>query len=44
MAAAPVFDWFQANVQGGPEIYEALTKAVAEAEAVLAEANARDLN
>ena len=43
-AAAPVFDWFQANVQGGPEIFEALTKAVAEAEAELDAANARDLN
>ena len=43
-AAAPVFDWFQANVQGGPEIFEALSKAVAEAEAELDAANARDLN
>jgi TRAP-type C4-dicarboxylate transport system substrate-binding protein len=31
-AAAPVFDWFQANVDGGPEIFDALTAAVAEAE------------
>ena len=44
VAAAPVFDWFQANVDGGPEIYEALTKAVAEAEADLAAEYEADLN
>ena len=43
-AAAPVFDWFQANVDGGPEIFEALTKAVAEAEADLAAEYEADLN
>ncbi|MGJ8604619.1 MAG: TRAP transporter substrate-binding protein [Marivita sp.] len=43
-AAAPVFDWFQENVDGGPEIYEALTKAVAEAEADLAAEYEADLN
>jgi TRAP-type C4-dicarboxylate transport system substrate-binding protein len=37
-AAAPVFDWFQANVPGGPEVFEALTKAVADVEADLAAA------
>jgi len=42
-AAAPVFDWFQENVDGGPAIYEALTSAVAEAEAELADAYAADL-
>ena len=43
-AAAPVFDWFQENVDGGPEIYEALLKAVAEAEAELNAAYEADLN
>jgi TRAP-type C4-dicarboxylate transport system substrate-binding protein len=43
-AAAPVFDWFQANVDGGPEIFEALMKAVAEAEADLAAEYEADLN
>jgi TRAP-type C4-dicarboxylate transport system substrate-binding protein len=43
-AAAPVYDWFQTNVPRGPEIYTALTEAVAEAEAALDAANARDLN
>ncbi len=34
-AAAPVFDWFLANVDGGPDVFEALTAAVSEAEADL---------
>jgi TRAP-type C4-dicarboxylate transport system substrate-binding protein len=42
-AAQPVFEWFQENVEGGPEIYEALTTAVADAEADLAEAYEADL-
>ncbi len=32
-AAAPVYDWFKGNVDGGEEIFNALTSAVAEAEA-----------
>ena len=32
-AAAPVFDWFTANVEGGADILEAMNAAVAEAEA-----------
>ncbi len=32
-AAAPVFDWFTGNVDGGAEILEAMNAAVAEAEA-----------
>ena len=32
-AAAPVFDWFTANVDGGAEILDAMNEAVAEAEA-----------
>ncbi|OSQ50626.1 TRAP transporter substrate-binding protein [Marivita geojedonensis] len=43
-AAAPVFAWFQENVDGGPEIFEALTKAVEEAEADLAAEYEADLN
>ncbi|MEM9580661.1 MAG: TRAP transporter substrate-binding protein DctP [Pseudomonadota bacterium] len=31
-AAAPVYDWFKANVDGGPEIFDALVAAVADAE------------
>jgi len=43
-AAAPVFEWFQENVDGGPEIYDALVKAVEEAEAEISEAYEADLN
>ncbi|MEN8656757.1 TRAP transporter substrate-binding protein DctP [Marivita sp.] len=43
-AAAPVFDWFQANVDGGPAIFDALTKAVEAAEADLAAEYEADLN
>ena len=32
-AAAPVYDWFKGNVEGGGEIFDALTSAVADAEA-----------
>ncbi len=42
--AAPVFDWFKANVGRGEEIFEALTAAVAEAEADVGAARAADLN
>ncbi len=43
-AAAPVFDWFKANVDGGEDIFNALNEAVAEAEAELAEIRANELN
>jgi len=43
-AAAPVYDWFKANVKGGPEIFDALTSAVAEAEAGLSAGMAKDIN
>ena len=43
-AAAPVYDWFKANVDGGPEIFDALTAAVADAEARIGAARAADLN
>ncbi len=31
-AAAPVYDWFKANIKGGPEVFDALVAAVAAAE------------
>ncbi|MSU90579.1 C4-dicarboxylate ABC transporter substrate-binding protein [Rhodobacteraceae bacterium 2CG4] len=31
-AAAPVYDWFKANVDGGEEIFAAMTEAVSQAE------------
>jgi TRAP-type C4-dicarboxylate transport system substrate-binding protein len=43
-AAAPVQDWFRANVDGGNEILDAMNAAVAEAEADLATAYESDLN
>ena len=43
-AAAPVFDWFKDNVARGPEIFDALTAAVAEAEADVNAAREADLN
>lgn len=43
-AAAPVYDWFNANVEGGPAIFEALNAAVAAAEAGIEAGNAKDLN
>ena len=43
-AAAPVYDWFKANVKGGPEVFDALTSAVAAAEKDINAANAKDLN
>ncbi len=42
-AAAPVYDWFQKNIDGGDVIFAALTDAVAAVEAEMAEANAMDL-
>ncbi|MDD9909048.1 MAG: TRAP transporter substrate-binding protein DctP [Ahrensia sp.] len=43
-ASTPVYDWFKANIKGGPEAFDALTKAVAEAEKELADNAAADLN
>ncbi len=43
-AAAPVYDWFKANVGRGDEIFTALTEAVAEAEASIDAGRAADLN
>ena len=43
-AAKPVYDWFQANIDGGERIYNALVEAVAEAEAEIGAARDADLN
>ncbi len=43
-AAAPVFDWFEANVEGGGDVISALNASVAEAEAAIDAARAADLN
>jgi TRAP-type C4-dicarboxylate transport system substrate-binding protein len=42
-AAQPVYQWFQDNVDGGPEVYDAFTAAIAEAEGRLAEERAEAL-
>jgi hypothetical protein len=43
-AASPVYDWFKSNVKGGPEVFNALTSAVADAEAAMSDAYSKDLN
>ena len=43
-AATPVYDWFKNNVNRGPEIFDALTTAVAAAEEEVNAARAADLN
>ncbi|MGY9046674.1 C4-dicarboxylate ABC transporter substrate-binding protein [Puniceibacterium antarcticum] len=43
-AAEPVYAWFQENVEGGPEIFDALSAAVSAAEADLNAGYASDLN
>jgi iron uptake system EfeUOB component EfeO/EfeM len=42
-AAAPVYDWFKANVDGGDKIFNALTSAVADAEADINAGRDKDL-
>jgi len=42
-AAAPVYDWFKANVDGGEEVFNALTSAVAAAEADISAGRAADI-
>ncbi|MEP1209483.1 MAG: TRAP transporter substrate-binding protein DctP [Rhizobiaceae bacterium] len=42
-SAAPVYDWFKANVKGGPEAFDALTSAVAAAEADINAGAAKDI-
>lgn len=43
-AAAPVYEWFKANVSRGDEIFTALTDAVAKAEGDINAARAADVN
>ncbi len=43
-SASPVYDWFKANVKGGPEVFTALTSAVADAEGRMASDYGQDLN
>lgn len=43
-AATPVYDWFKDNVARGPEIFDALTSAVAEAETDVNASRDADLN
>ena len=42
-AASPVYGWFKDNVKGGSEIFDALTSAVADAEAKLSDSYSKDL-
>ena len=43
-AASPVYDWFKANVDGGDEVFNALTSAVAAAESDINAGRATDIN
>ena len=43
-AAAPVYEWFRANVDGGSDMLDALIAAVEEVEAEMADDYAADLN
>jgi len=43
-AAAPVYDWFKTNVDGGGKIFDALTSSVAAVEAEIDAERAADLN
>lgn len=43
-AASPVYDWFKANIKGGPEIFDALTAAVADAEKKINAGTMKDIN
>ena len=43
VAAAPVYDWFKDNVDGGEKVFEAITEAVEEAEERFEESYEEDL-
>ena len=43
-AAAPVYDWFKANIKNGPEIFDALTAAASAADEKINAGTAMDLN
>ena len=42
-SAAPVYDWFKKNIDNGPEIFDALTSAVSDAESRINADLSRDL-
>jgi len=43
-AAAPVYDWFKTNVEGGEEVFNAFTAAVSAAEADVNGGRSKDIN
>ena len=43
-AAAPVYDWFKSNVDGGAEVFNAFTAAVNKAEADVGGGRSKDIN
>ena len=43
-AAAPVYDWFKSNVNGGEEVFNAFTAAVNKAEAEVGGGRSKDIN
>ena len=43
-AAAPVYDWFKSNVNGGEEVFNAFTAAVNKAEADVGGGRSKDIN
>ena len=43
-AAAPVYDWFKSNVDGGEEVFNAFTAAVSAAEADVNGGRSKDIN
>ena len=43
-AAAPVYDWFKSNVDGGEEVFNAFTAAVNKAEADVGVGRSKDIN
>ena len=43
-AAAPVYDWFKSNVDGGDEVFNAFTTAVNKAEADVGGGRSKDIN
>ena len=43
-AAAPVYDWFKSNVDGGEEVFSAFTAAVAKAETDVGGGRSKDIN
>ena len=43
-AAAPVYDWFKSNVDGGEEVFNAFTAAVSRAEADIGGGRSKDIN